>query len=242
MAIASQLPTDYKITIVGKHLPGDPQTFEFASQWAGACWVGVPDSSPRDQRMQLDAFAGLWKIASEHPESGLRISDVTEVVEDGMHGTPDAMWFASKIPGFRFLARHELPDTAAWGMTYKSVIISPPVFIRWLRARLEARGVEFRRMSVESLEELKGIGHDVLVNAAGAGSRHLTDVSDATLIPFRMQSIVIEKQYDQGFIYRGRDGFYFNIFGRPDGTCCLGGIKDWAQCSVPSREANFGSQ
>lgn len=113
MAIASQLPTDYKITIVGKHLPGGPQSFGFASHWAGACWVGVPDSSPRDQRMQLDAFAGLWKIASEHPDSGLRISDVTEIVEGGTHGTPGAIWFASKIPGFRFLARHELPNSAA---------------------------------------------------------------------------------------------------------------------------------
>lgn len=227
MAIASQLPTDYKITIVGKHLPGDPQDFDFASQWAGACWVGVPDSAPRDQQLQLDAYAGLWRIASEHPESGLRISDVTEIMEEGMHGSPDAMWFGSKIPGFRLLTPRELPSAAAWGMTYKSIIISPPVFIKWLRARLEARGVAFRRMSVESLHQLKDLGHDILINAAGAGSKRLTDVSDSTLVPFRLQSLVIEKEYDQGFIYRGRDGYYFNIFGRPDGTCYIGGIKDF---------------
>ncbi|KAJ3529640.1 hypothetical protein NM208_g9670 [Fusarium decemcellulare] len=224
MTIASQLPTDYKITIVGRHLPGDPDDFDFASPWAGACWVGVPDSSPRDQKLQLDSYAGLWKIASEHPDSGLRISEVTEIME---HGSPDAIWFRTRIPGFRFLSPHELPARATWGMTYKSIIISPPVFLRWMKARLEARGVSFKRMNIQNLDELKGFGHDILINASGASSKHLPGVADKTLIPCRLQSIVIEKKWDKGFIYRGRDGFYFNIFGRPDGTCYVGGFKDF---------------
>ncbi|KAH6873429.1 hypothetical protein B0T10DRAFT_588801 [Thelonectria olida] len=224
MTIASQLPTDCKITIVGKHLPCDPNDFDYASPWAGACWVGVPDSSPRDQKLQLDAYAGLWKFASEHPDAGLRISDVTEIME---YGSPDAIWFQSSIPGFRFLESDELPPAATWGMTYKSIIISPPVFLKWMRARLEARGVEFQRVDIQSLDDLKGRGHDILVNASGASSKQLGGVADKSLIPIRLQSIIVEKKYDQGFIYRGRDGYYFNIFGRPDGTCYLGGFKDF---------------
>ncbi|RSL75632.1 hypothetical protein CEP51_010691 [Fusarium floridanum] len=224
MTIASQLPIDYKITIVGKHLPGDPDDFNFASNWAGACWVGVPDSSPRDQKLQLDSYAGLWKIASKHPDSGLRISQVTEIMEAG---SPETIWFKSKIRGFRFLNPDELPPRATWGMTYKSIIISPPVFLKWMRARLEARGVEFKRMSFENLDDLKSLGHDILVNASGASSKDLPGVADKTLIPCRLQSIVMEKDWDQGFIYRGRDGYYFNIFGRPDGTCYVGGFKDF---------------
>lgn len=122
MTIASQLPTDHKIIIVAKHLPGDQDTFDYASPWAGACWVGVPDSSPRDQQLQLDAYVGLWRIASEHPDSGLRISEVTEVME---YGSPDAIWFKGRIPGFRFLTAGELPPAATWGMKYTSIIISP---------------------------------------------------------------------------------------------------------------------
>ncbi|KAH7145512.1 FAD dependent oxidoreductase [Dactylonectria estremocensis] len=223
LAIASQLPTTYKITIIGKHLPGDPDDFDYASPWAGACWVGVPDSSPRDQKLQLDAYAGLWRIASEHPNSGLRISDVTEIME---YGSPDAVWFQSRIPGFRFLSPSELPAAATWGMTYKSIIISPPVFLKWLRAQLQERGIVFKHVSVQSLDELKGLGHDILVNATGASSKHMVGVADKSLVPVRLQSIVMEKKWDQGFIYRGRDGYYFNIFARPDGTCYLGGFKD----------------
>lgn len=95
-----------------------------------------------------------------------------------------------------------------------------------MRARLEARGVEFKRMTVQSLDDLKGFGHDVLVNASGASSKQLPGVADKSLVPVRLQSIVMEKDWEKGFIYRGRDGYYFNMFGRPDGTCYVGGFKD----------------
>ncbi|KAH6973845.1 hypothetical protein BKA56DRAFT_634751 [Ilyonectria sp. MPI-CAGE-AT-0026] len=216
LTIASQLPTNYNITIVGKHIPGDPDDFDFASPWAGACWVGAPDSSLRDQKLQLDSYTG--KIASEHPDSGLRISEVTEIME---YGSSDAIWFRARIPGFRFLSHHELPARVTWGMTYTSIIISLPVFLKWMKARLEARGVAFKRMSIQNFDELKGFGHDILINASGASSKHLPSVADKTLIPCRLQSIVLEKKWDKGFIYRGRDGYYFNIFGRPDGTCYM---------------------
>ncbi|KAH6986459.1 hypothetical protein BKA56DRAFT_546229 [Ilyonectria sp. MPI-CAGE-AT-0026] len=222
MAIASQLPQDYKITILGKHLPGDPLNKDFASPWAGACWVGVHVSSPQDQKLQLDSFAALWKLAKAYPESGVRISDMTEILE---YGSPEDIWYRSKVPGFRLLRRDELPEAAKFGMTYKTVIISPPVFLSWMKSRLEARGVKFGRISVQSLGELKDFGHDVLINATGAQSKHLKDVSDSTLVPYRLQSIIMEKDYNQGYIYRGNNGYYFNMFGRPDGTTYVGGIK-----------------
>ncbi|CAI6041285.1 unnamed protein product [Clonostachys chloroleuca] len=224
LTIASQLPADYKVTIVGKHFPDDPNDFDYASHWAGACWVGVPKSSAHDRKLQLDSYAGLWNIASEHDDAGLRISEVTEIME---FGSPDDIWFKSHIHGFRYLRPEELPEPATWGMTYKSIIISPPVFLKWLNTRLDARGVEFKRMIVQDLNDLKDLGHDILINASGASSKHLLGVADQTLIPCRLQSLVIQKDWDKGFIYRGKDGYYFNIFGRPDGTCYVGGFKDF---------------
>ncbi|KAJ0146657.1 ATP-dependent DNA helicase Q-like 3 [Fusarium oxysporum f. sp. albedinis] len=47
ITIASQLPTNYSITIVGKHFPGDAGDFEYASNWAGACRIEMPISSPK---------------------------------------------------------------------------------------------------------------------------------------------------------------------------------------------------
>lgn len=216
MTIASQLPLDYKVTIVGEHLPGDAPNKDWASPWAGACWVGVQGSAPRDQKLQIESLVGLWKLAQQNPDSGLRISKVTEIME---FGTREDVWFQYKVPGFRFLEKKELPGQALFGIEYSSVVVSPTVFLPWLRARLETRGVKFERVErINALSDLKSRHHDILINAAGASSKTLEDVQDASLEPFRLQSVVIKSNFDEAFIYRGRNDYYFNIFGRPDGT------------------------
>lgn len=223
MTIASQLPSDYQITIVGKELPGDALTTEWASPWAGACWVGVHLSNAREQKLQRDSFAKLWKLAKEHPESGARVAKMTEILE---YGSLEHFWYKSVVPDFKVLDKKDLPPNALFGVTYSTVCISPPIFLKWMRSRLEAQGVKFQRAHVESLEDLKHGNHDILINASGAQSKHLKDVADTSLVPFRLQSILIEADYDECYIYRGKNGYYFNMFGRGDGTTYLGGIKD----------------
>ena len=223
MAIASQLPLDYKVTIVGEHLPGDARNKDWASPWAGACWVGVQGSAPRDQKLQIESLVGLWKLAQENPDSGLRISKVTEIME---FGSKEEVWFQYKVPGFRFLEEKELPEPALFGIEYTSVVISPTIFLPWMRARLETRDVRFERIErVNALSDLRARGHDILINASGASSKSLEDVKDTLLEPFRLQSIVVKSNFQEAFIYRGKNGYYFNIFGRPDGTAYIGGIK-----------------
>lgn len=115
LSIASQLPSTYQINILGQQLPGDPFDNEYTSQWAGACWVGVSMSSPRDQRLQLESFAVLWRLAKVHPESGLRRSKMSEIFENGAR---EDIWYSSKVPGFGWLEDDELPATARFGMEY----------------------------------------------------------------------------------------------------------------------------
>ncbi|CAI6023230.1 unnamed protein product [Clonostachys chloroleuca] len=88
------------------------------------------------------------------------------------------------------------------------VCISPPVFLSWTRHRLEARGVQSHYSIVRSLAELRDFGNDVLINVTGARTKDLKDVDEPSLVP-----------------YRGNREYYFNMFGRPDGTTCVGGIK-----------------
>ena len=94
-----------------------------------------------------------------------------------------------------------------------------------MRRRLEARGVRFERVHIESLENLKDRKHDILINACGAQARNLKDVADSSLVPYQLQSIIANMSYRECYIYRGNNGYYFNMFGRGDGTTCIGGIK-----------------
>ncbi|KAH7268912.1 hypothetical protein B0J15DRAFT_233604 [Fusarium solani] len=222
MVIAASLPKEYDVTIVAEHMPGDYDTKDWASPWAGAIWVGVHDSRPLEQKMQLEGFAGLWKLAEKHPESSARQIEMTEIMD---RGSKSDVWYADKLPGFRFLSEDELPAGAIYGMKYWTVVLTPQIFLIWLYQRLQARGVKFLRTKVMSLSDLKGLGHDVLINASGFGAQTLSDVREQNMKSWRLQCVVAKNEtYDRLFIRRGLNGYYSTAFSRMDGTVYVGGV------------------
>ncbi|KAH7356366.1 hypothetical protein BKA66DRAFT_538938 [Pyrenochaeta sp. MPI-SDFR-AT-0127] len=223
MTIASMLPRHYDITIVGEHLPGD-DTKEWSSPWAGAIWIGVHNSQPREQQMQLRGLAGLWRLAETNPESSLRKMEMREIMD---MGTKEDVWYAGKVPDFRFLEPNELPKGALYGMTYKTVMLQPKKFLPWMKARLEDRGVKFVRTCVNSLGDLGGMGHDVLVNASGFGAEKLADVREADFVPNTMQVVVVKAPLNFNSLFvRRKPGAYSTAFARGDGTVWVGGILE----------------
>ncbi|RKK11967.1 hypothetical protein BFJ66_g10922 [Fusarium oxysporum f. sp. cepae] len=223
MMAAATLPRDYNVTIVAEHLPGDYHTKEWASPYAGAIWVGVHQSSPREQAMQLEGLMGLLRLAETNPESSVRRIEMTEIMD---RGSKEDVWYAGKAPNFRFLSREELPEGALYGMKYTTVVITPQKFLDWLYERLKARGIKFKRACVYSLADLKGMGHDVLINASGIGAENLKDVMEKNLTPWRLQTVVAKAPvtYDRLFIRRGDKGYYSTAFSRKDGTVYVGGV------------------
>ncbi|KAL4939075.1 hypothetical protein BDV06DRAFT_225353 [Aspergillus oleicola] len=226
LAVASQLPKDYDITIVARNLPGDAESDEWASPWAGAVFMGMDNSIEKEQKLQLDSFSVWWKLALSHPESSIRRVRMQDLIDS----TPlDKLWYHKKMPGFRVMGKEELPPDAPLGMEYESIILIPSVFLRWLRERLEASGVKFKRLTVNSLADLRGMGHDVLVNASGIGSRYLKDVDDEKVQEVRGQTVLVKSDFNKIWIRRGKD--YTYALGRPDGTAILGGIKQFDNTS-----------
>ncbi|KAH6873417.1 hypothetical protein B0T10DRAFT_466204 [Thelonectria olida] len=69
LAIPSQLPRRYEITIIAKDLPGDPDSTEWASPWAGGIWMPIYGSRKPDQKIQLEAVAYLLRLAKTNPKS-----------------------------------------------------------------------------------------------------------------------------------------------------------------------------
>ena len=234
MGIASQLPKNTEITILGDFLPGDAMDQRYVSQWAGAIWLGVHDSTPWEQEMQLNSFSELWRIAERHPESGIRQIEMTEIMDNG---DPGKVWYQGKVPGFRFLSPSELPKGAKFGMAFQTLVITPPTFLPWFRQHLEKQGVRFQRTYVKSLRDLRGMGHDVLINATGFGAMKLLDVEEKRITPVRQQNIRLRKDgYNRCYIRRGPDGYYSTAFARGDGTIYMGGIKTLGDTDFASYE------
>lgn len=177
--------------------------------------------------MQLDSLAYFTKLASSHPESSVRISELTDLHDVGAT-TAEELWSKDRVPGFQKLEVAELPESMKTGVAvrYPSFVLTPSVFLPWLRRRLETCGVKFQRIStVQSLDELKDLGHDILVNASGVASRTLTDVLDDKVITDRTYTTLVRSDYDKSFVRRTATEYTY-IFGRGDGTTVLGGISE----------------
>lgn len=224
MAIASLLSRNHEVTIVAKNLPGDDLSHEWASPWAGAVFLGLDGSNAREQKMQLDSFAVLWQLAVSNPESSIRRIEMNDFHDDK---TIDQIWYRDALPEFRVMKPEDLPKGTKLGMSYKTVVLTPKIFLPWLRRRLEESGVIFKRMNLSALSEVKSQGQDVLVNATGYGSKFLGDIQDQDVQLVRGQTLHVKSNYDKIYMRHGKD--YTYAISRLDGTCILGGIKQYGQ-------------
>ncbi|KAM6508295.1 hypothetical protein FALCPG4_018169 [Fusarium falciforme] len=51
---------------------------------------------------------------------------MTEIMDIG---SPDDVWYQNKVPDFRFLSEEELSPGAKYGMKYKTLVITPQIFV-----------------------------------------------------------------------------------------------------------------
>lgn len=226
LAIASQLSKNYEVTIVARDLPGDTRSQQWSSPWACAGWVAL-GGTPREQKMQLDSLAYCLKLAKTNPESSVRSAELTDLHDLGVEEAEE-LWYHDRVPGFQVLDPAEFPGDhkAAVAVKYTSFVLTPSIFLIWLRCRLEAAGVRFQRIStIQSLDEIAHLGHDVLINASGLASLTLTDVRDKSVIMDRTYTTLVKSDYDKIFVRRSATEYTY-IFGRHDGTAVLGGISE----------------
>ncbi|KAF2143210.1 uncharacterized protein K452DRAFT_268557 [Aplosporella prunicola CBS 121167] len=226
LAIAHELTSrGHAVTIIARDLPTPRMdlahaTQGWASPWAGACFLGLDGATPHEQGMQREAFHTLWTLAETNPESSVRRIEMHDLQDT----TPlEQIWYRDLMPEFRVMAPAELPSGCRLGMAYMSVVLNPVVFLPWLRKKLEKAGVRFVKREVGSLEELKGQGHNVLVNATGWGAKFLGGVVDAAVQQIRGQTLLVKTSYGKIFMRHGKD--YTYCIPRLDGTAVLGGIK-----------------
>ncbi|KAL1603803.1 hypothetical protein SLS60_005394 [Paraconiothyrium brasiliense] len=121
-------------------------------------------------------------------------------------------------------------------MDDKTLVMDPNVFLVWFKAQLESQGVVFKRMHLDALEDIDTIGHDVVVNASGFGSKFLTDIRDEAVELIRGQTIVVRSDYDTYFM-RDNGKTYTYAIPRGDGTVVLGGVRDRASSSPKADSA-----
>ena len=166
----------HRVDVLARDLP-----LETTSVVAAALWYPYK-ALPQERvtawsREAYAAFVGL----AEDEDTGVRMMPGTEV----LHGPTRDPWWAEAVPD---LARVTPPAGYAGAWSFTAPVIDMPVYLRWLRTRLEELGVTVTRVSLGALPQPDDVDA-VVVNCAGLGARLLA--SDHEIRPVRGQVVLV---------------------------------------------------
>jgi D-amino-acid oxidase len=169
------LEDGHRVDVLARDLP-----LETTSAVAAAIWYPYR-AFPFDRVLAWSArsyevFVGLAQVA----ESGVVLRSGVEVFGSAQQEP----WWRPAVPQLDRVAP-PLGYADAW--TFVAPVVEMPVYLRWLAGRVEGLGGTITRMSLAALP----VGPDVVVNAAGIGSRLLA--SDLTVEPVRGQVVYVEQ-------------------------------------------------
>ncbi|KAI5828038.1 hypothetical protein EV122DRAFT_267708 [Schizophyllum commune] len=238
LTIAESLPLHYDVTIVARDMPGDADTLDWASPWAGAGWGGGTGASPEEIEILRASWRYFWELSGTCPAEST-VKRIKAVYIRDNKDTDEDIWWRGMMPDYRVMDPSELPASAGAkiAITYTSMVMVAPRYIEWLRKRVEAKGVKFVRATVSSFDEFRapsdkfGPVPDVLINATGNGAREL--VGDPDVEPIRGQTILLrdtDGQLSKQMMLRSGNDYCY-IIPRLDGTVIIGGIKDHGSTS-----------
>ena len=164
-------------------------------------------------------YAELERLAEQESESGVRMRDGKEYLREAV----DPPGWSEDIAAFRILDDSEIPEGYVFGWQFRAPVIEMPLYMPWLRSRVEVLGGSFVQSFVENLNEVSG---EVVVNCVGLGARELCD--DEEVRPARGQVIFIDQDPGIGHFDQQPETLTYTI-PRSDVTV-LGGtaqVDDW---------------
>jgi len=167
------LEARHRVDVVARDLP-----LETTSAVAGALWY---PTRVRPRERVVGWYARSYPVFStlaEDDATGVRLRWGTELLDVA----PTDPGWAHLVPD---LARATVGGRPGW--TFTTPIIEMPVYLGWLRARVEELGGSLTRLNLSALPD---VDHPV-VNCSGIGSRLLA--GDHGVAPVRGQVVWVEQ-------------------------------------------------
>ena len=204
----------HRVDVLARDLP-----LETTSVVAAALWYPYK-ALPQDRVSAWSAtsYAAFADLAKQ--ETGVRMLEGTEVLS---RREPEP-WWAGAVPDLEHVAP---PDSFADALAFTAPVIDMPVYLRWLRGRLDELGGTVTRMALPALPQTE----DVVVNCSGLGSRLLAD--DLEVRPMRGQVVIATGvELDRWWLDEGGPTY---LVPRTD-TIVIGGtdeVGDWSRTPSP---------
>tara|TARA_Y100000588_G_scaffold166236_1_gene180205 strand:- start:1697 stop:2638 length:942 start_codon:yes stop_codon:yes gene_type:complete len=205
----------YEVEIVS-----DKFSPETVSDVAAAIWYPfLTAPADRADKWGIETYEELERICSQNPNAGVTMRDGREYLREVVR-LPS---WKDDIAAFRVLEDHEVPQGYFFGWEFRAPVIEMPLYMPWLRGRVEEMGGVFRHSFVSDFSELEC---DVVVNCVGLGARDLCN--DEEVKPVRGQVIFVKQDPGIGHFDQQPESLTYTI-PRSDVTV-LGGtaqVGDW---------------
>lgn len=171
------LEAGHRVDVLARELP-----LETTSAVAAAIWYPYL-AEPRERVLawsatSYDEFAAL---AREHPEAGVRLLPGTEAFAT----VGPRPWWAEAVPDLT--PAGQVPTGFQTGWSFTAPVVEMPVYLPWLRGRVEELGGTVTRLTLGGLPD----GPELVVNCSGLGGRLLG--ADRSVVPVRGQVAYLEQ-------------------------------------------------
>jgi D-amino-acid oxidase len=215
------LQAGHNVTLYSKEADGElPKT----SKTAYAMWVPVRIDGTNVERWTNETYAEFQALAND-PNTGIAMREI--VVFKPEHTEP---WY-SYLDCFRHATADELAGTCySHAHVYdKAPVITPAVYLAWLRAQDEEAGGVVVQREVQQWSDCPA-EFDVIVNCAGLGARKLAN--DQTLYGERVQVVRIKAKKGIDKVYVDDEGANKRSCVVPHGQDDGAGEHGYIQCGA----------
>jgi len=210
------------VTVQAGQLPG-----QTTSAVAGAIWGRhLVEDSDRVSRWCTESLEVLTALAAE-PGTGIRLAGGIDAAR-AAYPRPD---WAAPLADLRPCDPADLPAGFAAGWRYTAPVVSMPVYLDYLAARLRRAGGQLTAIPLESLAQaVRQAAAPVIVNCTGAGAHDF--VPDPSVSPVRGQVVIAENPGITEFFIGAPDETHELTYVFPHaGRVVLGGTEipgDWS--------------
>ncbi|CDR37171.1 CYFA0S01e08064g1_1 [Cyberlindnera fabianii] len=238
----------HKVTILGRHIPGDID-IEYTSPFAGANWSSfAKDDETWIQEVDTVGYHIFMDFARSEPNTGIHIvphHEYLRATDLGPDGKPKLPWFKDLMENFRILEKSELPegDEFVTGFTYDTVTITTTIYLNWLLQQIYSLGGILKRKDIKHINEAFGLHDsgeraDLVINCSALGARFLGGVEDKKVFPIRGQILQVRNTATKQVSVHLPDyaGESFYMFPRKEGGAIIGGtflLNDWSSQPDP---------
>ena len=171
--------------------------------------------------MQAACFRFYWALAHDDPSSGVNVYPMTEYF-DTIYDESE-IWYKTLMPEYRVIPASELPQRTTFGIKYTALAMNPLMLLPWLKKKLVAKGVQFIRAEVKSLDEARELTKaKLIVNASGVGAREFA--GDDSVRPVRGQTMFVKTGFS-GLVMKEGTEYTYVIPRAESGGVIMGGIK-----------------